>query len=63
MTKIKLAVGSALGCDVTAPICFGPARRNGAVTPNMALQRTCRNVTPLAFASVAPSRQAAELGC
>jgi hypothetical protein len=30
--------------------------------PNMALQRTCRNV-PLAFASAAPVRQSAELGC
>lgn len=43
MTKITLAVNWTFGCDVTAPIYFGPARRNGVVRPNMVLQRTCCN--------------------
>ena len=40
-----------------------PSLRSGALPPNMALQRTWRNVTRFACANPTPTRQAAEPGC
>ena len=42
---------------------FVPSLVDGALPPNMALQRTCRIVTRFAYAKPAPIRHAAELGC